>query len=146
MKKLTLLVIAALLTADGAPAQLALPSGVQFALGRVEHALQNGNPMSIEDMFPSPVTMRLGDSLYKNISSITAMNLLKEFFAERDSIRFRFTTAGSGTMVSRSGDRYDTTAVDVWLSGNLGGVAISALNISNYPLATVFMDIPHRVR
>ena len=70
--------------------QIFIPRNVESALNRIESAIRNGDPASVEDLIQSGITMRLEDSLYQRISSITAMNLLWEFFTNKDSIDFRF--------------------------------------------------------
>jgi hypothetical protein len=126
-------------------AQPGIPRDVEFALLRIEHAFQTGSPTSIEDLFPLATTMRLGDSLYWNVSSITALDLLKRYFDVKKEILFRFESPGSGTLIYSSAGRRDTVSVDVWLSRSRREVSLYALNFSNYPLATIFMDI-HRSR
>jgi hypothetical protein len=121
--------------------QLGVPQNVEFALNRIEQAIRTGSPSAIEDLIQSGITMRLGDSLYQSISSITAMELLKEYFADKDSIDFRFGLPGQGTMIYSSGGKRESTHVNVWLSRGRGDIRVHALNISNYPLATVFYNI-----
>jgi hypothetical protein len=123
---------------SGASAQGWLPPDVDFTLGRIEQAIRSGDPSSIEDLLVSGMTMRLGDSLYESISSITALDALQKFFEDKDTIDFQFGLPGSGTMMYSSAGKQDTVAVDVWLRRIPGGIGIYALNISNYPLATVF--------
>jgi hypothetical protein len=121
--------------------QIGVSRNIEFALHRIEYAIRDGYPAAVEDLIQSGITMRLGDSLYQNISSITAMNLLKEFFAEKDSIEFRFILPGQGTMTYSSGGKRESTQVDVWLKRDRGEIGVYALNISNYPIATVFFNI-----
>jgi hypothetical protein len=123
-------------------AQPGVPHNVELALGRIEQALKTGSPSSIEDMFPFAITMRLEDSLYTNASGIRAMELLKNYFAGKDSIEFNWLgRPGTGRLsYSIKGKRVEEY-VDVWLKGSYGDVLLSAINISNYPYATVFMDI-----
>jgi hypothetical protein len=77
--------------------QLGVTQDVEFDLGRIEQSFWTGNPASIEDLLSESITMRLADSLYQGISSIQALDLLKKFFADKDSIEFRFTLPGNGT-------------------------------------------------
>jgi hypothetical protein len=140
MKKI-LVVVILLLCFTQAFSQLGIPRNVEFALGRIEQAFRSGYPGSIEDMLQSGITMRLDDSLYQSISSIYALDLLKKFFTDKDSIDFRFGLPGSGTMYYTTNGKRDTMQVDVWLRRNRGEVLIHAINISNYPIATVFFDI-----
>ena len=121
-------------------AQPGIPRNVEFALMRVEHAFGTGSPSAVEDLLASGMMMRIGDSLYRQVSSVEALRLLTRFFAGKDSIDFRFTHAGSGRMITSVDGRRDTTQVDVWFTGRGKEVAIHALNISNYPTATVFLD------
>jgi hypothetical protein len=124
--------------------QLGVPHEVENALFRIENAFEHGSPGDVEDLLSSSITMRLADSLYQGISSIQAMNLLKDFFADKDSIDFRFTLPGNGTMIYLSGGKRDTTQVDVWLRGRRDELGMYAINISNYPTATVFYNIPRK--
>ena len=130
-----------LLCSPQAFSQVGVPRNVEFALDRIEQAIRIGNPVAVEDLIESGITMRLEDSLYQNISSITAMALLKEFFADKDSISFRFVLPGTGTMTYSSGGKRKSTEVDVWLRRSRGDVRVQAINISNYPIATVFFNV-----
>ncbi len=143
--KILLIISALLCIAPRAFAQWAgVPMPVEMALTRIEQAFRNGDPASIEDMIPSGITMRLGDSLYQSVSSIVALDRLTKFFADKDSIDFRFAMPGNGTMTYNHNEQRDTVNVDVWLRRSSGGVQVRAINISNYPIATVFFDMPGR--
>jgi hypothetical protein len=120
--------------------QPGVPRNVEFALTRIEQALREGYPASIEDMIQSGITMRLGDSLYQSIPSMAAVNHLKEFFANKDSIDFRFGMPGEGTMTYSSAGKRESVLVDVWLRRDHGEIMVYALNMSNYPVATVFFN------
>jgi hypothetical protein len=121
--------------------QPGIPRNVEFALNKIEQAIRTGYPAAIEDLIQSGITMRIEDSLYQSISSITAMDLLKKFFANKDSIDFRFGLPGKGTMTYSSDGKRESTQVDVWLRRDQGDINVYALNISNYPVATVFFNI-----
>ncbi len=124
-------------------AQPWVPRDVEMALDRIQQAFRTADPASIEDMIPSGITMRLADSLYRDISSIQAMHLLKNYFADKDSIDFHMIgVPGRGTMYYTQNGQRDTVNVDVWLMRGRFDVNIYALNISNYPTATVFFNIP----
>ena len=118
-----------------------LPSDVETSLNRIEYAIRNGNFNSIEDLIPSGITMRLDDSLYESIPSIYAMKALDNFFADKDSIQFYFGIPGNGRMVYYQDGKKKSEEVDVWLRRRDGFIEISAINISNYPIATVFFRI-----
>jgi hypothetical protein len=138
----TIFVLLLALTCSAAAfSQPGVPQDVEFALGRIENAFRMANPGSIEDMLSWNLTIRLADSLYQGVSRIQSLDLLKKFFADKDSIDFRFSLPGSGTMVYSSAGKRDTTQVDVWLRGTRDDIGLYAINISNYPLATVFFDI-----
>lgn len=113
---------------------------VENGLFRIEAAIQNANPQSIEDLLAPSMTIRLEDSLYQNISSIYALNFLKEYFKDMTSIKFKFESQGSGKLTFRTKEgKKKSEYVDVWLgNSDMGGPVISALNISNYPTATIF--------
>jgi hypothetical protein len=121
-----------------------LPSDVETSLDRIEYAIRNGNFNSIEDLIPSGITMRLDDSLYESVSSITAMKALDNFFADKDSIQFYFGIPGNGRMVYFQNGKKKSEEVDVWLRRRNGFIEISALNISNYPIATVFFRMHNK--
>jgi hypothetical protein len=121
--------------------QIGIPRNVESTLHRIEYAIREGSPAAVEDLVLSGMTMRLGDSLYQSISSITAMKLLKKFFADKDSIDLRFGLPGQGTMTYSTGGKRESTQVDVWLRRDRGDIGIYALNISNYPTATMFLNI-----
>ena len=122
-------------------AQPGVPRDVEIVLARVERAFQTSNPTSIEDLLPMFTLMRLGDSLYWSASRIKALDLLKAYFSDKDSVVFRFYSPGTGTLIYSAAGKRDTVSVDVWLLRTGGEVSLYALNISNYPSATVFMDI-----
>jgi hypothetical protein len=121
-----------------------LPADVEMSLNRIESAFRDGNPSSIEDLIPSGITMRLDDSLYESISSITAMKALDNYFADKDSIQFKFALPGNGQMIYLKNGKKETVEVDVWLRRYAGFPEIYALNISNYPIATIFFNIHHK--
>lgn len=120
-----------------------IPSSVQLALDRIENAFRTSNPKAVDDLFSSPVTLRLQDSLYRDISNIQASDLLQNFFSDKKVIDFRFSTPGSGEMIYDEAGKQDTVHVDIWMRRAIGGPVLHAINISNYPLATVFFNI-HR--
>ncbi len=142
--KTYLAVLSLLFCASPLFSQWFLPSDVEMSLNRVEMAIQSGNPNSIEDLIPSGITMRLEDSLYENISSIAAMDLLNKYFEDKDSIQFHFGLPGNGLMTYTGNGKKNTLNVDIWLRRKDGFPEIYALNISNYPIATVFFRIPHK--
>jgi hypothetical protein len=122
-------------------AQPGVPRDVETVLARIEHAFQTSNPASIEDLLPMSTLMRLGDSLYWSASRIKALNLLKGYFADKESVKFRFNSPGTGMLTYMVGGKRESVNVDVWLLRTRGEVGLYALNISNYPSATVFMNI-----
>lgn len=144
MKNLSLFVV--LFFPSILAAQPDVSHNVEAALIRVEQAFRTRSPRSIEDLFVSGVTMRIGDSLYQSISSIRGLELLKSFFAGIDSVDFRFMMRGtnlvnnSGRMIYSLDGHRDTTNVDVWFANTHGEIMLNAINISNYPIATIFLD------
>ncbi len=137
-----IVVMALVMLPSWAAAQPWVPRDVEMVLMRIEHAFRVAEPGSIEDLLQSGITIRLEDSLYRDISSIRALDLLKGYFADKDSVEFRFDSPGSGTMYYTANGQRDTVNVDVWLARSRYNVALYALNISNYPTATVFFNIP----
>ncbi len=123
-------------------AQPGVPRDAALALDRIEHAFQTATPASIEDIFPFAMTMRLGDSLYSSASCIKAMELLRRYFSDKDSVTFNWLgRPGTGKLSYSSGGKREHVNVDVFLSGSRGGIFLQFLNISNYPYATLFMDV-----
>ncbi len=111
-----------------------------MALSRISQAIRNNVPANFMDMYGSVVTVRLGDSLYVDISSITAAHLVNKFFQNKKVTSFDEGLPGDAVMIYSENGKQDTTHVDVWLQRAMGGPEIRALNISNYPLATVFFN------
>ncbi len=138
MRRIVFLFAALTLAAVPLHAQRWIPDYVESAMYRVEQAFRMGSPGSIEDLVPSRVTIRLGDSLYTDISSIQAMQVLRHFFAGIQPVQVQFAPFGTGEMIYKAGGEQDTTHVDVWFRRSMEGLVIHALNISNYPEATVF--------
>lgn len=122
-------------------AQWSLSGNVGIALNRIEQALRYGSPNSVSDMLASPVTIRLGDTLYTDIAGMQAEELLNKFFADKQVVRFDTGLPGSGELIYSEGGARDTMRVDVLLQRAIGGPEIRALNISNYPMATMFFDL-----
>lgn len=120
-----------------------VPSDVQLSLVRIENAFKSSNPKAMDDLLSSPVTLRLQDSLYRDISNIQASDLLQSFFADKKVIDFRFNTPGNGKMIFEEAGKTDTVNVDIWMRRDMGGPVLQAINISNYPIATVFFNIHH---
>ena len=140
--KRSLLVVAFLLFSSPALfAQWDLSGNVGVALNRVEQAFRSGSPNAISDMLGSPVTMRLGDSLYVDIAGQVASQLLNDFFKGKNVISFDTGLPGSGQLIYAEGGKRDTMRVDVGLHRAMGGPDIRWLNISNYPMATMFFDL-----
>ena len=123
-------------------AQPGVPKNVELALDRIEHALQVASPTSIEDLLPFDLTMRLEDSLYINMSRTKAVTLLRKYFSDKDSIEFSWLgRPGTGRLSFTSGGKRENVYVDVWLSVFQGELLLHSLNISNYPYATMFMNV-----
>jgi hypothetical protein len=122
-------------------AQWNLSGNIGVALNRVEQALRSGTPNAISDMLGSPITMRLGDSLYIDIAGMQASQLLNDFFANKQVVSFDTGLPGSGQLIYTEGVKRDTLRVDVGLLRAMGGPEVRWLNISNYPMATMFFDL-----
>ncbi len=140
MRKIAMMVLALMLASAPLYAQRFIPRAAETAMYRIEQAFRTGSPGSIEDLVPSRITMRLGDSLYTDVSSIQAMQVLRSFFADLQPVEVHFAPFGTGQMIYKTGGKQDTTHVDVWLRRSPEGLVIHALNISNYPVATVFFQ------
>ncbi len=122
-------------------AQWGLSGNIGVALNRVEQALKSGSPNAISDMLGSPITMRLGDSLYIDIAGMQASRLLDNFFKDKQVLAFDTGLPGSGQLIYTEGGKRDTMRVDVGLQRAMGGPDVRWLNISNYPMATMFFDM-----
>ena len=122
-------------------AQWNLSGNIGIALNRVEQAFRTGSTKSISDMLASPITMRLGDSLYIDVAGMQASQLLNNFFANKRIVTFDTGLPGSGLLIYTEGGKRDTMRVDVGLHRDLGGPMVRWLNISNYPMATMFFDL-----
>jgi hypothetical protein len=122
-------------------AQWSLSGNVGIALNRIEQALRSGSPNSISDMLASPITMRLGDSLYIDIAGMQASQLLNNFFTNKQVINFDTGLPGNGSLIYTEGGKRDTVRVDLGLQWAMGGPLVRWLNISNYPMATMFFDL-----
>ncbi len=84
---------------------------------RIENAFRNSNPTAIEDLLAGSVNLRIGDSLYQNISSIQVTNLLKKYFANKSDVKFKFNSDGNGTLHYKTKDgKEQEQNVDVFLS------------------------------
>ena len=140
MKTILLVALVLFLPVLGS-AQPGVAHDVEMVLARIEHAFRTSNPTSIEDLFPTSTLMRLGDSLYWSASGIKAMDLLKAYFADKDSIVCSVGRLGTGELSYVIDGKRESVRVDVWLMRNRGELELHALNISNYPTATVFMNI-----
>lgn len=116
-------------------------SPYDMAFFRIEQAFNNGFVGSIEDLFYTTVTLRIGDVLYKNISELQSKILLEKFFLDKDSIEFRFNgkvfegqgATGNGVFTYTEDSKQESITADVYLSTFDGKVLISAINISSYP-------------
>lgn len=122
-------------------AQWNLAGNPGIALNRVDQAFRSGSPNSISDMLGSPITMRLGDSLYIDIAGMQASRLLNDFFRDKQIVSFTTGLPGSGSLVFTRGGKTDTMRVEVGLQRAMGGPDIRWLNVSNYPMATMFFDL-----
>lgn len=122
-------------------AQWNLSGNIGVALNRVDQALKSGSPNAISDILGSPITMRLGDSLYIDIAGMQASKLLNDFFVNKQVVSFDTGLPGSGLLIYTEGAKRDTTRVDVGLARAMGGPEVRWLNISNYPMATMFFAL-----
>ena len=139
--KRPLLILLLLFSSQALFAQWNLSGNVGIALNRVDQAFTSGSPNAISDMLGSPITMRLGDSLYIDIAGIPASKYLNDFFANKQVVSFDTGLPGSGLLIYTEGGKRDTMRVDIGLVRAMGGPEIRWLNISNYPMATMFFDL-----
>ncbi|MDP4117548.1 MAG: hypothetical protein Q8903_15545, partial [Bacteroidota bacterium] len=73
-------------------------SGADMQKMRIEQAVKAGDFNLIEDMFSNSMTIRLDDSLYQDVSCITALDLLNKYFEDKVSIKFRMSISDNGDM------------------------------------------------
>jgi len=127
---------------------LSFAQNSQMAFSRIEQAFKTASPGNLWPLISYPITIRIEDSLYQDISDIQAEKILKEFFQDKDSVQFRFGgitssyigTGQSGLITYVEDKNRKSLNVDVYLEIYRGDVFISALNISNYPTAMVFFN------
>ena len=73
----------------------------EIALSRIENAFETPSPYNLWPLISSPMTIRIEDSLYLDISGIQAEKILKEYFQDKDSVQFRFAGQLSYTELQR---------------------------------------------
>lgn len=135
MKKLFFIL---LLAACPAIYSQVLPADLDNALKRIEQAFKAGQPDQISDLIQSGMPVRLEDSLYTSSANMQISDLLRNYFQQRRVVSFHFNTPGNGKLIVEKEGKTDTLNVDIWMRRGMGGPVLQALNISNYPLATVF--------
>ena len=120
----------------------------EMAFWQIENAFKTASPFNLWPLISYPITIRIEDYLYRDISDIQAEKILKEFFQDKDSVQFRFGgttssylgTGQSGLITYVEDKKRKSLNVDVYLEAYKGDIFISALNISNYPSAMVFFN------
>ena len=111
----------------------------EMAFSRIEQAFKTASPGNLWPLISYPITIRIEDSLYQDISDIQAEKVLKEFFQNKDSVEF--TAAGqNGVLTYVVDEKRKSLNVDIYLNAYWGNVFISAINISNYPSSTAFYN------
>jgi hypothetical protein len=115
---------------------------------QVEQAFDRGNLNNIWALLNSRVTIRIEDSLYRDASDIQVESLLKSFFENKDSLKFKFAgknfymngAESNGLLSFTIDNKRNSLNVDVYLSGLKGEILIYAINLSNYPSSTMFYN------
>jgi hypothetical protein len=105
---------------------------------RIEQAFRDGNFTMVEDMLPRAMTIRLEDSLYTNVSCITALNLINSFLSNKDNIKFRMSSNDNGEMSYVQNGSLKKINVDLFFGIEDNNIVIRSMNISNYPIPTMF--------
>lgn len=116
---------------------LSFTQNYEMALYRIEQAFITASPSDLWPLISYPITIRIEDSLYQDISDIQAEKILKEFFQNKDSIEF---DRQNRVITYVEDKKRKSLNVDVFLKNFRGEVLISAINISNYPSSTAFFN------
>ena len=95
----------------------------EMAFGRIERAFETSSPFNLWPLISYPITIRIEDYLYLDISDIQAEKILKEFFQDKDSVQFRFGgrtssyigTGQSGSITYVEDKKRKSLNVDVYL-------------------------------
>jgi|GEM_PF-2632252 len=106
----------------------------------IEHAFNSMDFNRIESMLSSSMGIRIDEKLYKNLNTITAIDVIKNYLLEKDAVSFKYISGSSWEMTYTKDNVSHKSNVDILTkSGNLG-ISIYAINFSNHPLATAFFD------
>jgi len=109
----------------------------EMAFARIEQAFETASPGNLWPLISYPITIRIEDSLYQDISDIQAEKILEEFFQNKDSIEF---DRQNNLIAYVENKKRKSLNVDVYFKNSRGEVLISAINISNYPSSTAFFN------
>ncbi|MDP4116728.1 MAG: hypothetical protein Q8903_11370 [Bacteroidota bacterium] len=113
-------------------------SGADMQKIRIEQAVKAGDFNLIEDMFSNSMTIRLDDSLYQDVSCITALDLLNKYFEDKGSIKFRMSISDNGDMTYVQNGEKKKVHVDMFFKIENNNIVIRDINFSNYPTPTMF--------
>jgi len=113
------------------------PHKFEMAFVRIEQAFETASPGNLWPLISYPITIRIEDSLYQDISDIQAEKILEEFFQNKDSIEF---DRQNNLIAYVENKKRKSLNVDVYFKNSRGEVLISAINISNYPSSTAFFN------
>lgn len=102
---------------------------------RIQNGIKNKDVKAFEDLIPSGITIQIGDSVYRHLSSIKAFDVLNEFLTSKDSINFIINHEenyyASGTITLFEHGTSKTTYVDLYLGRIRSNSFLSRINITD---------------
>jgi hypothetical protein len=107
----------------------------EAVLWRIQNGINSRNIASFEDLFGSSITLQIEDSVYRNIPSLTALDLIHKYFKNRHVSDFLFTTDeqtyASGKMNYTYRGKKESTYVSLYFIGNDFDLTITRINFTN---------------
>ena len=107
----------------------------EAVLWRIQNGINNQNITSFEDLFGSSITIQIEDSVYRNIPSLTALDLIHKYFFNRYVNDFIFTideqTYASGKMTYTYKGKKENTYISIYFIGSDLDLTIARINFTN---------------